>query len=251
MIRLPLFVVALTLLLSPVARADGPQAAAAATAAVEELTRYNDDVAKTNDRPAFAKPPASEFLARILDAQALASLPAPEAEDMPWLVKWSDAMNKVNHILIFAGAQSSSEADQRAAIERNMNDYEDVLFPAWAFMARMQDRLILTADLFMTSLPDDQRTPVRQRGLAQIRDGHIQFVQGGLTTIAAGVKPENAHLLTVALRETAPTWAPRIKADEQERLRSILAEAKKKYQDKIVLDDIAGLALMIEGTKPR
>jgi hypothetical protein len=186
----------------------------------------------------------------VLDGKALAALPPPNAKDMSWLVQWADAMNKVNQLLIFTGAKSSSEADQRAAIERNMTDYEDVMFPPWAFMARLQARMLLSADLFMDALkPEDRKA--RQSGLAKIRDGHIQFVQDGLTTIAAGVKPQNAKLLAAALRETAPTWAPRINEPEQNRLRSTLTEAKKAYTDSALLDDLGGLALMIEGVKPK
>jgi hypothetical protein len=251
MLRMPFIVFALLVLLAPAARADGTQSAQAAAKAILDLTRYTDDVANKNERPAFDKPPASTYLGQILDGKALAAMPPPNAKDMSWLVQWVDAMNKVNQLLIFTGAKSKSEADQRAAIERNMADYEDVMFPAWAFMARLQSRMLLSADLFMDALKPEDRTPARQHGLAQIRDGHIQFVQGALTTIAAGVKPQNAKLLIVALRETAPTWAPRIKAPEQDQLRSTLMEAKKAYTDPALLNDLGGLALMIEGVKPK
>jgi len=251
MLRMPFVAIALLVLLGSAAQADGASSAQAATKAIQDLTRYTDEVTKKDERPAFDKPPASTYIGQILDGKALAALPPPAASDMQWLVQWADAMNKVNHLLIFTGAKSSSEADQRAAIERNMVDYEDVMFPAWAFMARLQTRMLVSADLFMDSLKPQDRTPVRQRGLAQIRDGHIQFVQGALTTIAARVKPQNAKVLTAALRETAPTWAPRITEPEQNNLRSTLMEAKKIYPDAALQDDIGGLALMIEGVKPK
>jgi len=251
MLRMPFIAVALLVLLGGAAQADGASSAQTAAKAIQDLTRYTDDAIKKNERPAFGNPPASTYLAQVLDGKALAALPPPAASDMQWLVQWADAMNKVNHLLIFTGAKSSSEADQRAAIERNMNEYEDVMFPAWAFMARLQTRMLVSADLFMDSLKPEDRTPVRQRGLAQIRDGHIQFVQGGLTTIAAGVKPQNAKVLAAALRETAPIWAPRITEPEQSRLRSTLTEAKKVYTDAALLDDIGGLSLMIEAVRPK
>ncbi len=251
MLRMPFVVVALLVLLAPAARADGASSAQAALKAAQDLTSYNDSVVKKNERPAFDKPPASTYLAQVLDGKALAALPSPTANDMSWLVQWAEAMNKVNQLLIFTGAKSSSEADKQAAIERNLVDYEDALFPAWAFMARLQTRMLLNADLFMDALKPADRTPARQSGLVKIRNGHIQFVQGGLTTIAAGVKPQNAKLLTAALRETAPTWAPRITEQEQSRMRSTLIEAKKAYTDQALLDDLGGLALMIEGVKPK
>jgi hypothetical protein len=251
MFRLPFAAVALLLLISPPVHADGAKAVADATKALEQLTSYTDGIVKANGRPEFTKPPASEYLARILDLKALAALPPPQPKDISWLVQWADAMNKVNQMVIFVGAQTGSEAERRAAIERNMTEYEDAMFPAWTFMARMQARLLVTGDLFMDSLPAEQRTPARKNGHAQIRDGHMQFVQGALTTIAAGVKPENAHLLTTALRDTATTWAPRMTAAERDRLRSILSEARKAYTDRAVLDDVEGLSLFIETTKPQ
>jgi hypothetical protein len=155
MLRMPFIVVALLVLLPPAARADGAQSAQVAAKAAADLMRYADDAAKKNERPAFDKSPASTYLGQVLDGKALAALPPPNAKDMSWLVQWADAMNKVNQLLIFTGAKSSSEADQRAAIERNMTDYEDVMFPAWAFMARLQARMLLSADLFM----DEARGP--------------------------------------------------------------------------------------------
>jgi hypothetical protein len=248
---MPFVVVALLVLLAPAARADSASSAQTAIKAAQNLAGYADGVVMKNERPAFDKPPASQYLSQVLDGKALAALPPPAGNDMSWLMQWADAMNRVNQLLIFTGAKSSSEADQRAAIERNMVDYENVMFPAWAFMARLQTRMLLSADLFMDSLEPEDRTPGRQRGLAKIRDGHIQFVQGAFTTIAAGVKPQNAKLLTAALRETAPTWAPRINETEQSRMRSTLMEAKKAYTDPALLDDLGGLALMIEGVKPK
>jgi hypothetical protein len=251
MLRLPFVVVALLVLLSPAVRADGASSAQTATKAIQDLTRYVDDAAKKGERPAFDKPPASTYLGQVLDAKALAALPPPKGQDITWLLQWAEAMNKANQILIFTGAKSTSAADQQAAVERNLIDYESVMFPAFAFMARMQSRLITSADLFMESLPPKERTPARQHGMAQIRDGHMQFVQGGLTTIAAGVQPQNAKILTAALRETAPIWAPRINEQEQTRMRSTLLEAKKHYTDQPLLDDLGGLALMIEGVRPK
>jgi hypothetical protein len=251
MLRMPFIVVALLVLLAPTARADGASSAQTALKAAQDLTSYNDGVVKKNERPVFDKPPASTYLAQVLDGKALSALPPPTGSDMSWLVQWAEAKNKANQLLIFTGAKSSSEADQRAAIERNMVDYEDVMFPAWAFMARLQSRMLLSADLFMAALKPEDRNPTRVGGLAKIRNGHIQFVQGGLTTIAAGVKPQNAKLLVVALRETAPTWAPRINEPEQSRMRSTLTEAKQAYTDPALRDELGGLALMIDGVKPK
>src|SRR5205807_36211 len=98
MLRMPFIVVALLVVLAPAARADGTSSAAAAAKAVQDLTRYNDDAVKNNQRPVFDKPPASEQIGKIIDGKALAALPPPQGKDISWLVQWADAMNKLNQI---------------------------------------------------------------------------------------------------------------------------------------------------------
>lgn len=57
--------------------ADGPQAAAAAKEAAANFDAYLRDVEKSKGKPDYSKAPASEYLKRIFDADALAALPAP------------------------------------------------------------------------------------------------------------------------------------------------------------------------------
>jgi hypothetical protein len=55
--------------------ADGPQAAAAAKEAAAKLQAYLRDLKKSKGQPDYSKLPASEYLKRIFDADALAALP--------------------------------------------------------------------------------------------------------------------------------------------------------------------------------
>ena len=57
--------------------ADGAQAAAAAKEAAGRFKAYLGDLEKSKGAPDYAKPPASAYLRRIFDADALAALPAP------------------------------------------------------------------------------------------------------------------------------------------------------------------------------
>jgi hypothetical protein len=61
--------------------ADGPQAAAAKEAAAK-LQAYLRDLKKSKGQPDYSRPPASEYLKRIFDADTLAALPPPKAEDL-------------------------------------------------------------------------------------------------------------------------------------------------------------------------
>ncbi len=99
-------------------------------------------------------------------AKPLAALPRVAGNDISWLAQWADAMNRVNQLLIFTGGQVGGGP---ALIERNMVDYEDVMFPAWAFMAQLQTRMLLSADLFMDAMkPEDRHPGARQGGLVKI-----------------------------------------------------------------------------------
>jgi hypothetical protein len=75
-----------------VSAADGAQAAAAAKEAAAKLQAYLRDIEKSKGQPDYSRPPASEYLKRIFDADTLAALPPPKAEDLAWLFDWTEAV---------------------------------------------------------------------------------------------------------------------------------------------------------------
>jgi hypothetical protein len=249
MIRLPVFVIALMMAFTAVARADGPQLATAAGSAFEALAAYTDQAIKAKQRPAFNKPPATEYIARVTDAQGLAALPAPKGSDLEWLLSWQDAARKTYRMLIATGV-AGSEAERQAAIQRNFVENEEALFRTWAFMVRLQARMMVTGDMFMDSLPPEERTQVRKRGQEGFRGSAIQFIQEGLGAVSSGIKRENVLRVTAALRDTAPIWTTRLMAAERDRLKLILNYVSKNYQDQALLDEIAWLTQAVEAAKP-
>ena len=83
--------------------------------------------------PDYAKPPASEYLKRIFDADALAALPAPKVDDFGWLLEWVTSVDQTYTVMLMFGAKNSGT--QTAG--RNLVDYQDNTLPAAAFMLRL------------------------------------------------------------------------------------------------------------------
>ena len=92
------------------AQTDGASLAAGAKVAADQLQLYLDDVAKAGGRPDFGKPPAAELFARIFDFEHLQALPPPQGNDLPWLLDWADAANKVNKAIMFFGIKRPADA---------------------------------------------------------------------------------------------------------------------------------------------
>jgi hypothetical protein len=71
---------------------DGPQAAMDAAKAAQQLRNYLDGTAQAGTRPDYDRPPASQFVTAIFDADMLAKLPISRS-DKPWLTEWGRAAN--------------------------------------------------------------------------------------------------------------------------------------------------------------
>src|SRR5947207_10679399 len=78
----------LLFLIVPPARADGPQSAALASQALKDFALSSAYAAASGGRIDYSKPPVSEQVRQIFDAQALAALPAPRAGEVAWLNEW-------------------------------------------------------------------------------------------------------------------------------------------------------------------
>src|SRR5262249_22618429 len=126
--------------------ADGAKAAAAARYAEAQLHVYLCE--KSKGRPDYSKPPASEYLKRIFDTDALATLPAPKADDFGWLLKWVDSAART-----LAAMSMFIAKDQ---------DHQDITIPSVAFILRINARAVSTAPIYINSLPCDERKQARE-----------------------------------------------------------------------------------------
>jgi hypothetical protein len=227
-----------------VSAADGAQAAAAAKQAAAKMEAYLRDLEKSKGNPDYSKPPASEYLKRIFDADALAALPAAKADDFGWLPEWADTAARTYAAMITFGAKDPT--DHPAG--RNLVDYQDNTFPAAAFMLRMNARVVSTMPMYFNSLPPDERTQAREK-IEQVTRGLVQLATGMAGFIGVRLKLENVRLTAAALRDTATVWTPAATAKERAELLARLERARVTNKDASIDDAINFVSTAIKNVK--
>jgi hypothetical protein len=135
--------------LAPCASAeDGASIVARVKDSANQLALYLDFAAKAGTRPDFSKQPASDLFDRVFDVRQLAALPPPQAGDLPWLMEWSTAANRLAKAMLYFGiTPSANAADDRAAMRHNMPDDQDYKATALDFMIRITERVAATVAL--------------------------------------------------------------------------------------------------------
>ena len=136
-----------------------------------------------------------------------------------------------------------------AAIKRNMTDYEDQQAAAMSFMIRIQACDMQALSLFMAQLPPEQRTPVRMEGYNKARVGSAETVLGGLITIAQGLKPANARLLSAAIAGTGNVWVQTILPGDRPTILAALAKAEDAAKDDTVQKNLAAFGAALAAAK--
>ena len=230
-------------LASPALAQDGPRDAGAARDAAQAFRVYVEGVAKKGGRPDLTRPEVAGLLHRVFDLDALAALPPAQANDLPWLLEWEKSANSTNKLIILFGSKPGAEPDW-TAIQRNMTEYEDEYAAALNFLIRFQARQAISAELFMASLAPEDRTPVREKGLAGVRSSSAEMI---LSAICAVVmrddgKPANARLVAAAIRDTRDVWASFFLPQDRARVVKVLAALPKPVADETARTDIAAFA---------
>jgi len=136
-----------------------------------------------------------------------------------------------------------------AAIKRNMTDYEDQQAAAMSFMIRIQACDMQALSPFMAQLPPEQRTPVRMEGHNKARVGSAETVLGGLITIAQGLKPANARLLSAAIAGTGNVWVQTILPGDRPTILAALAKAEDAAKDDTVQKNLAAFGAALAAAK--
>lgn len=228
----------------PVFAADGAQAATAAKEAAGRLKAYLDDLEKSKGKPDYAKPPASVYLKRIFDADALTALSAPKAGDFDWLFEWATSVAQTYVAMITFGAKDSG--NQTAG--RNLIDYQDNTLPAAAFMLRLNAYAVSAMPTYLSSLPPSERTQARGE-VEQRNQGLVQLATGMAGFIGIRLKLENVRLTAAALRDTVTTWAPLATAKERADLLARLDKARTTNKDAGIDDAITAISTVIKNVK--
>lgn len=241
-VRILLILLALA---SPALAQDGARQAADARGAAQAFRVYVDGVAKKGGRPDPSRPEIAALLARVFDLGALNALPPPQGNDLEWMLDWFDAANSINKLLTRYGSKPGSQPDL-AALQRNMTEYADQYAMMMNFMIRAEARQAVAMKMFMAGLAPEQRTPVRERGLAGARNSMAEFVLAAIcSTMLEGSKPANARLVATAIRDTRDVWAGFFPADRA-RMLDVLAGYDKQVADETARTDLAAFTAALQ-----
>jgi hypothetical protein len=233
----------LVALLSPAFGQDGPQGAAGAKDATQALQLYLDGVAKAGARPDYTKPPASDLFQKVFDLAQLNALPPPTAADVGWLIQWFTAASLANKQIIYFDTGPGPNPDEIAVL-RNLKEYENQYAQAMNFMIRVAAREASALALFMDGLTPEQRTPVREAGLLKARSGAAELLASAIGIVAQGVGPDNARLMSAALKDTRDVWATYLLADDRRQILSYLVRATQIATD----DEVKANLVAVGGT---
>jgi hypothetical protein len=224
---------------SPALPQERPQSSASAKQAVQALQLYLDEVSTSGGRPDYTKPPASELFQSVFDVVQLSALPPPTASDVPWLIEWSASAHRAIELIMTFGAKPDLDD---AAMMRNIRDYEDQYAMAMNFAVRVLARQGTAVSLFTEQLMPEQRTPVREAGLQKARGGFGKLVFGAVGSVAQGMKPANARLITGAVRDTRNVWATLLLPDDRAFMVKMLAKIPPTVADADARKDLATFA---------
>ncbi|UZE47178.1 hypothetical protein [Rhodopseudomonas sp. P2A-2r] len=221
----------------------GPAVAAAAKKSAEALQAYLERVEKAGRRPDYTSPPASDLWQALFDVDRLAALPPFAAGDVEWLSTWGEAANYTIIRVMWFGVQSKSSVDE-AAFRRNVMDYEDQYAAATNFLIRIAARQSAALMQQMEQLAPEQRTATWMEGFELSRIGAGEMVRGLLISVAQGMKPANARMMTAALKDTREIWSGYLSAEQRAEALSIIEQAAY-FRDEQVKGNIASFATAI------
>jgi hypothetical protein len=229
---------------SPALAQDGARDAAAAREAAQAFRVYVEGVTKTGGRPDLTRPEVAALLGRVFDLGALNALPPAQANDIPWLLDWMDAANATSKLFMRYGSIPGPQPDL-TAIQRNMTEYEDQYAASMNFLIRGFAREAVSANLFMAALAPEQRTRVREEGLARSRSGAAELILGAICSVG-GSKPANARLVAAAVRDTRAVWASFFLPQDRARTIEQLADLPKRMPDGTAQIDLAAFTAALQ-----
>lgn len=178
------------------ALANGADDAAKASEGAKALRLYVEGAAKEGGRPDLTRPEIAALLTRIFDLDALNTLPPAHGSDLSWLLDWMQAANATNKLITRYGSKPGPQPDFEA-LQRNMIEYEDQYAAGMNFMIRGMAREAVSANRFMAALKPEERTRVREQGLAGLRRNFLApdraRVIEQLATLSKQVQDETAR----------------------------------------------------------
>ena len=234
-------------LATPALAQDGARHAAAAKEAAMDFRVYMDGVTRKGERPVLTRPDVAAMLGRVFDLEAFNALPAAQGSDLGWLLDWTEAANTVNKLIMRYGSKPGPQPNL-AAVQLNMIEYEDQYAMTMNFLIRIQAREAVAIKMFMADLKPEQRTRIREEGFAKARHGMAEFVLGAICSAVenAAANPENARLVSAAIRDTQVIWASSFLPQDRDRVVAYVNSTNKQVADETARSDLVAFTAALQ-----
>ncbi|MGA2998683.1 hypothetical protein [Bradyrhizobium sp.] len=242
-VRILLILLALA---SPAFAEDGLIDAAAARDAAQAFRVYVEGVTKKGERPDLTRPEVTALLGRVFNLDGLNALPPVQGSDIYWLLDWMEAANATNKLFTRYGSKPGRQPDL-VAIQRNMTEYEDQYAAAVNFLIRGQAREAVSMRMFMAGLAPEERTRIREEGLAGARRSMAEFILASVcSVIESGSKPGNARMVSAAIRDTREVWIGFFLSQDRARIIEVLGGYLKQVADETARSDLAAFTAELQ-----
>ncbi len=173
-------------------------------AAFADLDAVAWETRQAGDLPRWSDPAASRILERLWNVPAILGGPPYVAADVPVLLDLAERENAVYKSYALFVAKPGTLPN--TAI--NTYRFQDEIARATAFLLHLQAAEVQALEAFWSSLPPEDRTPVRRAGAAQLRAGLVEFLTGSLIVLRApSLRADNRAILTDELARTADVIA--------------------------------------------
>jgi len=98
-------------------------------------------------------------------------------------------------------------------------------------------------------LTPEQRTPVREAGLVKARSGAAELLASSIGLVTQGIGPDNARLMSAAMKDTRDVWAAYILRDDRTQIISYLTKAIGMVGDEEVKANLVAVADTLTAAK--
>jgi hypothetical protein len=157
-----------------------------------------------------------------------------------------DAANATIKLFTRYGSKPGPQPDL-AALQRNMTEYEDQYAAAMNFMIRGLAREAVSSRMFWAGLAPEQRTRVREEGLAGLRRASAEIILATIcSAVQNGGKPANARLVAAAIRDTREVWASYLLPQDRARVIEQLADLPRQVPDETARIDLAAFTATLQ-----
>jgi hypothetical protein len=242
-------VVAIVGLALPAAAQDGLKASRGAVQAGKELVTHIGKTAAAKEKLNLSTPPAAPLFARVFDTRTLRALPPSGSADLPWLSDWLNTTATSYMAIVNFGTDPKSESYLQG-VQANVESYEDEITTALDFMLRLFPRVMNSVNAYAQSLTEAERNqPQRQKGLANVRGGYVKSLSGAISFLGGGVKPGNARMAALVLRDTVQDWAAVATPEQRAEIKDLLAQAQTAVSDPQAQGDIAATLQTLAAVK--